>query len=165
MAGVGVGLLFIGLAAAAGLGALVLASPVLFNLLRYAGAAYLLWLAFDAWRDAGETSAGLVHGEKPGRRRHFVRGFFINVLNPKAAVFYISMLPAFIDTTANITAQVLALTFLSVFIATAVHGLIVLFAGAAQPFLEDPARLRIARRFMAVAIGIIAVWFAVSAGR
>ena len=165
VAGVGLGLLLIGIAASAGLGALVLASPALFDALRVAGAAYLLWLAYDAWREAGETSPGVFHGEPAPVMQYFRRGLIVNVLNPKAAVFYIAILPRFVDPAAPASVQIIALTLLYVLLATLVHAGLVLFAGAARPFLQDPVRMRGARRLMAIAIAVIAVWFALSATR
>ena len=165
VAGVGLGLLLIGVAAGAGLGALVLASPFLFQSLRIAGAAYLLWLAYDAWKDAGETSAGVYHHDAQRNAQFFRRGLIVNLLNPKAAVFYIVILPGFVDGAGSASAQIAILTILYVVLATIVHALIVLFASRARSLLQDPGRLRIARRSMAVVIALIAVWFAVSSGR
>ena len=165
VAGVGLGLLLIGLAAAAGLGAVILATPWVYQALRWVGAAYLLWLAYDAWNAAGETSPGAFGGAAPSYFRHFRRGLIVNLLNPKAAVFYIAVLPSFIDGSSNVVAQAFFLTVYYVVIATGVHGLIVAFAGTARPYLEAPTRMRGARRIMAVLIAVIAIWFAISAGR
>ncbi|GJL90878.1 LysE family translocator [Hyphococcus sp.] len=165
VAGVGLGLLLIGAAAAAGLGGLVLTSPFLFQALRFGGAAYLLWLAYDAWRDAGETSPGIFKKTEPHYSQYFRRGVIINLLNPKAAVFYIVILPGFVDPVGAASAQIIILTILYVGLATLVHALIVIFAGAARPLLQNPERLRVTRRMMAVAIAAIAVWFAWSAAR
>lgn len=165
VAGVGLGLLFIGIAAGAGLGALVLASPFLFQSLRIAGAAYLLWLAYDAWKDAGETSAGVYHHDEKRNAQFFRRGLIINLLNPKAAVFYIVILPGFVDGAGSTSAQIVILTILYVVLATIVHALIVFFAASARSLVQDTGRLRVARRSMAVVIALIAVWFAVSSGR
>jgi len=165
VAGVGLGLLLVGIAAGAGLGALVLASPVLFQALRVGGAAYLLWLAYDAWKDARENSPGLFGAEAVHSAQYFRRGLIVNLLNPKAAVFYIVILPGFVDPAANAPGQIAVLTAVYVVVATLVHAAIVLFASAARPFLNDPSRLRLTRRIMAVAIAAIALWFLVSSGR
>ncbi len=164
VAGVGLGLLLIGLAAAAGLGALVLASPLLFQGLRFAGAAYLLWLAYNAWRDAGEPSPKAHGGEALNLGKHFRRGLIVNLLNPKAAVFYVAILPGFTDTAAPVAPQVFTLTLVYVALATLVHAGLVMFAANASAFLEDPVRMRRTRRALAVLIAVIAVWFLVSAG-
>jgi threonine/homoserine/homoserine lactone efflux protein len=162
VAGIGLGLLLIGIAAAVGLGALVLASPWLFHALRFVGAAYLLWLAYDAWRDAGVTSASAIDTAAPHFGLYFRRGLIVNLLNPKAAVFYIVILPGFTDSASPVAPQIAALTIVYVLLATLVHAGLVAFAANARHFLEEPERMRRARRALAVVIAFIAIWFAVS---
>jgi threonine/homoserine/homoserine lactone efflux protein len=91
------------LAAAFGLAALMAASAAAFNVIKWAGAAYLLWLAVGMWR-AGlaaraasptETTAASV-----GAGATFRRGFLTNALNPKVALFFLALLPQFIDAAA-----------------------------------------------------------------
>lgn len=95
------------LAAALGLAAILETSALAFNAVKWAGAAYLVWLAFnmlrDAWRD-GSTSApaaaATVAGSAPPAttlRRVYFQGFITNVLNPKVALFFLALLPQFID--------------------------------------------------------------------
>jgi threonine/homoserine/homoserine lactone efflux protein len=82
-------------AAAFGITKIFLRYPRLYQALRVAGALFLLWLAFDAWR----VAAGAEDGEKD-ERSHFalaLRGFLANVLNPKSAMFYIALLPPLIQ--------------------------------------------------------------------
>jgi threonine/homoserine/homoserine lactone efflux protein len=76
-------------ASALGVSALVSASPVAYDVLRYAGAAYLLWLGLSALRSAGQAAA-----EVP--RRAFRDGLVTNLLNPKIGVFYATLLPQFL---------------------------------------------------------------------
>ncbi|MEE2565396.1 LysE family translocator [Hyphobacterium marinum] len=162
VAGVALGLLAIGAAAALGLSALIAGSPVLYDGLRWAGSLFLLYLAFEGWREAGESSPARI---EEGNLRHFSRGFVINALNPKAGLFYVAVLPEFIDHTAPVAPQAAALTALSVAIATGVHLVIVALAGSAQAFLNDPVRNRIARRVLAVLLAGIAVWLFLSTAR
>lgn len=68
-------------------------SAVLFEILRWAGAAYLIWLGIQAWRAGG---AGARIPEKP-RRVDFVRGFWVALLNPKTIAFFTAFLPQFVD--------------------------------------------------------------------
>ena len=88
---------FIHLAAAAvGLSQLFRYSPLAYDLLRYAGAAFLLYLAWRAL--AGGDDLGTASGRKPaGSGKIFLQGILTNVLNPKVALFYISFLPQFVD--------------------------------------------------------------------
>ncbi|MGH1331921.1 MAG: LysE family translocator [Paracoccaceae bacterium] len=156
VAGVALGLLIIGLLAAFGVAALISSSPILFGLLRWSGVAYLVWLAIEAWRpERGEENEFAASDA-----RYFRRGLIVNLLNPKAGVFYIAMVPGFVNPTGPILAQTVFLSVLFVGIATAIHALIVALAGAAQPFLSNPQHRQTVRRIMAAALFAIAIWFA-----
>src|SRR4029450_7537147 len=85
------------LAAAAGLAALFQAAPLLYDLVRFAGAAYLLWLGVRSLRTRGGHRAAGGRGGGPSPRRAFWRGLVTNVLNPKMALFTLSPLPQFVD--------------------------------------------------------------------
>jgi threonine/homoserine/homoserine lactone efflux protein len=90
------------LAAAFGLAALMAASAAAFNLIKWAGAAYLLWLAVGMWR-AGLAGAALPTesaAAPAGAGATFRRGFLTNALNPKVALFFLALLPQFIDAAA-----------------------------------------------------------------
>jgi threonine/homoserine/homoserine lactone efflux protein len=155
--GVALGLLTVGLAAALGLTAAIASSRLLYEALRWAGVVYLLWLAWEGWRGEGETSPGLT--EVPFERsKFFRRGLITNLLNPKAGVFYIAILPTFVDTTRPLVGQVVTLTVIYVTIATAVHSAIVLLADAARPWLENNRRSTIVRRVLSLLLVGIAVW-------
>lgn len=80
--------------AAAGLSALLIAYPAAYDVIRYAGALYLAWLAIQAWRAAGELSEG--HAAQSVWRA-VRRGFVTNVLNPKTALFIFAFIPQFTD--------------------------------------------------------------------
>jgi threonine/homoserine/homoserine lactone efflux protein len=97
LAGTSLGFTFHVLAAALGLSAIFLAVPLLYDLLRYAGAAYLLWLAWSAVRrNAPDLFAPrAVPEESP--RKLFRIGLLTSVLNPKLALFYLALLPQFVD--------------------------------------------------------------------
>jgi threonine/homoserine/homoserine lactone efflux protein len=162
VAGVCLGLLTIGVAASLGLAALVAESPRLWQAMRWAGIAYLVWLAWDAWVDAdGQEDAA---GSAAGPGVYFRRGLITNLLNPKAALFYISVLPAFTVAGAPVVQQTLILTAIYVATATAIHALIVTLAGSARTLLTDPARSRAVRRALAVALFGVAVWFGWTTG-
>jgi threonine/homoserine/homoserine lactone efflux protein len=155
VAGVALGLALIGLAAAFGLAAAVGASPALYQALRWGGVAWLLWLAYDGWRDAG-APAGPV---SPGIARAFRRGLVTNLLNPKAAVFYLTVVPAFVTDPARPLPEILGLTATYVAIATAIHAGIVTLAGTARPLLTDPGRSRTLRRVLSLGLAGVALWF------
>ncbi len=84
-------------AAALGLSVLVLSSALAFNIVKFAGAAYLIWLGFR--KIFGPAEAAGPDGELPrySYARLFRDGFFVNLLNPKTAVFFLAFLPQFVD--------------------------------------------------------------------
>ena len=156
VAGVALGLLIVGMLAALGLAALIAASPPLFQALRWAGVAYLLWLAWESWSDEGEQ-AGELEGSNG---RYFRRGLIVNLLNPKAGVFYVAMLPQFVNPDAPILGQTITLSLTFVVIASVIHGAIVTAAGALQPFLANKGNRRSVRRIMALSLVGVAIWLA-----
>ena len=159
VAGVALGLAVVGSLAAFGLTAVVTESPALYQTLRWAGILYLLYLAYDAWRDAGQ-GAGIAL-EPEGAGSLFLRGFTVNLLNPKAAIFYMAVLPSFIDTARGaVLGQNLTLVAIYVAVATAVHTGVVLLAARLRPYLLAGAGERLVRRALAVVMAAIAVWFA-----
>jgi len=94
--GIGGGALIHGAAAALGVSALIATSPLAFDLLRYAGAAYLAWLGIKAIREPGAT----LEAAWPGSSRLwpiFFQGVVTNVLNPKVALFFLAFLPQFAE--------------------------------------------------------------------
>ncbi len=155
--GVALGLLAVGVAAALGLTALIAGSRMLYETLRWGGAAYLLWLAWEAWRGEQETSPGKAEIESQDAR-YFARGLITNLLNPKAGLFYVAILPTFLDTSRSLPGQAITLSLVYVAVATAVHGTIVLLADAARPWLEDERRSTLVRRTLALVLAAIAVW-------
>jgi threonine/homoserine/homoserine lactone efflux protein len=159
VAGVAVGLALLGAAAGFGLGQLVLENRIVYETLRWGGALYLLYLAWDAWRD----------GQKPLEEGptdlsgwlFFRRGFITNLLNPKAALFYIAVLPGFVDPAQPAGMQLVTLVAIYVFAATLIHAAIVLLAAQLQPLFERPKLRAGAGLFFAVVLVGIAVWLLV----
>lgn len=160
VAGVALGLLIIGVAAALGVAALIEGSPLAYQTLRWAGVGYLLYLAWDGWQEEQAEEASLKTKSGSAHLKFFKRGLIVNLLNPKAAVFYVAILPSFIAAGAHVTGQALALTLSYVAVATLIHAVIVALAGTARAFLEDARRRLIARRLLSVALALIALWFA-----
>lgn len=163
--GVALGLLIVGLGAALGLTAVIAGSPVLYQTLRWAGTLYLLWLAWEGWRGETETSPGKADEGFDQHARFFARGLVTNLLNPKAGLFYVAVLPTFVDATKPLIGQTVTLSLIYVAVATAVHGSIVLLADAARPWLENERRSLLVRRILALLLVGIAVWLLVATRR
>ncbi len=96
---------------AAGVGLLVSSSPLTFHIIRYAGAAYLAYLGIRKWIDKGDVSAEEIAGLGAMRSHSMLfRGFWVNLLNPKAIVFFLAFMPSFINPDRPLLPQYVILT-------------------------------------------------------
>lgn len=157
VAGVALGLLIVGIAAAVGLAAVIDSSHVLYETLRWGGTLYLLYLAWEAW----QTSEGTAEGSKlepDSSVRFFLRGLATNLLNPKAAIFYVAVLPTFFESERSVAQQAITLSVIYVSVATLIHISIVLLADAAKPLLESSQQSEKVRRMLALLLVGIAIW-------
>jgi threonine/homoserine/homoserine lactone efflux protein len=168
VAGIALGLLVVGLLAAIGIATLVDRSDFLYETLRFGGGAYLFWLAWQQWREADGRFLEL----RPSAskiRKYFRYGLTVNLLNPKAAVFYIAILPTYLstsDTRAGSTVfEAIGLTLIYVTIATLVHLLIVAFAGSLQPILQKDRLRKATARILALLLAAVAVWMVLKTAR
>lgn len=155
--GVGLGLLANGVLAALGLAAVLQAAPWLWNGLRYLGAAMMVWLAVEAWRGSGDEVT-----RKPREglsQRAFTTGALINLLNPKAYIFFLVIAPQFLGGAALSLGNALLLSLISTGIATAVHLVIVMLGSGAHDWLASPTRTRLVRRLFAVVMLGVAASF------
>ncbi|HSJ78009.1 MAG TPA: LysE family translocator [Erythrobacter sp.] len=156
-AGVAIGLLLNGLLAALGLAALLQTMPQLLTGLRLAGAAMMLVLAIQTWR--ASTVPGAASGTSAKAHRPFFTGALINLLNPKAYIFFVVVVPQFLGTAALTLGNALLLALVSAVIATVIHLAIVLAGSRAHEWLSDPARTRVTRRVFALVMVGVAVSF------
>ena len=142
--GIAVGALVHVLAAAIGLSSLLVSSATAFNVVKYAGAAYLV--AMGLWTIARRRDADVAATPSERRlRRRFWQGVVVNVLNPKTALFFFAFLPQFIDPQAGAAAvQIFVLGMIWVVLAVLSDSVWALAAGTASE------RLRGNRRFLAV---------------
>ena len=164
--GIALGLSVYGAAAVLGLGAIIDNSKFLYETLRWAGVVYLLWLGWDAWTSEKETSPGDVDRLDVQPWTAFRRGLVTNLLNPKAAIFYVSVLPEFIRADAgSVPMQTLMLSAIYVGIATVIHSVIVLLAAQLHGAIDTADKRRTIRRILAVLLVGIAIWFALTTGR
>jgi threonine/homoserine/homoserine lactone efflux protein len=162
--GIGAGALVHVCAAVAGLSAILASSQAAFDLIKYAGAAYLLWLAFSLVR-SGKNAGDVATPARPARL--FRSAMLINILNPKVALFFLAFLPQFVDPAANLpAAQILCLGLWFDFAGTLVNiGVAIIAAGAAVRFREVTWLARAARWLAATVMGALAVQLALAARR
>jgi threonine/homoserine/homoserine lactone efflux protein len=163
VAGIALGLMTYGLIAAFGLTTIIDDSPFLYGLLRWGGVLFLLWLAWESWV-SGDVASSEEIDERPWPA--FRRGLITNLLNPKAAVFYIAVLPEFIrPDNGSVMRQTLLLSVIYVAIATLIHATIVALAGSLQSVIVTANNRVIIRRGFALMLVGIAIWFALTTGR
>lgn len=155
--GVTAGLTVYMLAAVFGLTEIVLNIGWLYGLLRWAGVAYLLWLAWDVWSSPDSEPASM----DTAAQRFMVRGLVANLLNPKAAVFYVGLLPAFTDPARPFAPQALTLGLVHIGVSVVIHLSIVLAAWRAASLVMpgDGGRRRLRAAF-ALGLAAIALWLA-----
>lgn len=147
-------------AAVAGLTTLLAASATAFRLVKWAGAAYLVYLGIRAFLDREGAPAPGATVPAASLRRVFVQGFVVTVLNPKVAVFFLAFVPQFVDPSAGTTAQLLVLGAVFVLLGMVMDGLYAVAAGAAGGRLARAGWWRAGRRWIAgsiyVALGVAA---------
>ena len=138
-------------AALLGLSAILHTGALAYTVLKYAGAAYLLYLAWQTWRDRGPIS--LNRDTPKGMARVAITGTLINALNPKLSVFFLAFLPQFIDPASGALPQMLTMSGVFMAMTFAVFILYGLLAARAGLFLRRPAVGDWVRRVAAVAFG------------
>ena len=136
-------------AAALGITALFLAIPVAYDLLKWAGAAYLLYLAWQAVRPGARSpfEARQLPADPPSRL--LLMGFLTNVLNPEIAVFYLSIFPQFVSPEhGSVFQQSILLGLTQISVSFTVNLLIALFAGSLSAWLVGRPRWLVAQRYV-----------------
>jgi threonine/homoserine/homoserine lactone efflux protein len=166
LGGVALGFVFYMLCAAFGITALLFAVPYAYDALRLAGAAYLMWLAWQALKPNGRSPFQVRQLKVDGPRKLFAMGFVTNLLNPKIAMLYLALLPQFIDPAQAVLTQSLALGFIQIAISVSINALIALAAGSIALFLGTrPTWLLLQRWLMGTVLAGLAVKMALEAKR
>ena len=167
LGGVALGFVFYMLCAAFGITALLFAVPYAYDALRLAGAAYLLWLAWQALKPNGRSPFQVKKLAVDGPRKLFAMGFVTNLLNPKIAMLYLALLPQFIDPAdGSVLTQSLALGFTQIAISVSVNALIALAAGWVALFRgARPTLLLLQRWLMGTVLAGLAVKMALETKR
>ncbi|GJE46707.1 LysE family translocator [Methylobacterium soli] len=167
LGGVALGFVFYMLCAALGITALVLAVPFAYDTLRFAGALYLLYLAWQAVRPGGHSPFRVRALPPDGPGRLFTMGFVTNLLNPKIAVMYLSLLPQFLDPErGSILAQSLMLGSTQILVSVSVNAVIAILAGSIASFLSGrPTWLVLQRWLMGTVLAGLALRMATEARR
>ncbi|WP_315787100.1 MULTISPECIES: LysE family translocator [unclassified Bradyrhizobium] len=167
LGGVAVGFLVYMLAAAFGITALLFAVPFAYDALRLAGAAYLLYLAWQAVKPGGRSPFQVRKLAIDSPRRLFLMGLVTNLLNPKIAMLYLALLPQFIDPAAgSVLTQSVVLGAIQIVISVSINAVIAMAAGSIALFLATrPTWTLVQRYLMGTVLAGLAVRMALEARR
>jgi threonine/homoserine/homoserine lactone efflux protein len=167
LGGVALGFVFYMLCAAFGITAIVMAVPLAYDALRFGGAFYLLYLAWQAVKPGGRSPFKVRDLPEDSPRKLFTMGFVTNLLNPKIAVMYLSLLPQFIDPErGSVLLQSLMLGVTQIVISVTVNAIVAIGAGSIAAFLASrPTWLTVQRWLMGTVLAGLAVRMATEGRR
>lgn len=167
LGGVALGFVVYMLCAAFGITVLLLAVPYAYEALCYGGAAYLLYLAWQTLKPGGRSPFQVRQLPQDSPRRLFTMGFITNLLNPKIAMLYLSLLPQFIaPEQGHVLLQSLLLGATQILISVSVNALIAVAAGSIAGFLAArPLWLLLQRWVMGTVLAGLAFRMAMEARR
>ncbi|MFA6265227.1 MAG: LysE family translocator [Pseudolabrys sp.] len=133
-------------------------SAQLFDIMRWAGAAYLVWLGIQAWRSAGQP----VVAAEPRGHVYITRGFFVAVTNPKTIAFFTAFLPQFIDPALPVGFQLAVMCTTSVLLAGVLDSAWGIAAGLGRAWFLKPHHNKILGRISAVVLMGGGVWLSLA---
>ncbi|WP_144152506.1 LysE family translocator [Paraburkholderia sp. BCC1885] len=167
LGGVALGFVFYMLSAALGITALLLAVPFAYDALRFGGALYMLWLAWQAVKPGGRSPFQVRDLPADSPRKLFAMGLVTNLLNPKIAVLYLSLLPQFIEPQrGHVLEQSLVLGAVQIAFSLTINAMVALMAGSIAVFLaRRPAWILLQRWLMGTVLAGLAVRMATEARR
>ena len=159
LAGVAAGFVFYMLCASLGITALVVAVPYAYDTIRIAGALYLLWLAWKALKPNAAPLFDIKNLSHDSPVKLFLMGFITNLLNPKIAIMYLSLLPQFIHPQhGSILFQSIQLGLIQIVVSVSVNAVIVFSAGTIALFLQQkPIWAQLQRWLMGTVLAALAV--------
>jgi homoserine/homoserine lactone efflux protein len=128
-----------------------------FEMLRWLGAAYLIWLGIQAWRGAGRGEPA-----PPDDRIHFGRGFLVALSNPKTIAFFTAFLPQFVDPSLPVARQLALLCAVSVLLATLSDAGWAILAGLGRIWFMQPARAKLLGRLSGLTLIGGGIWLSLS---
>jgi len=133
-------------------------SSEIFDVLRWVGAAYLIWLGIQAWRHAGVAS----NAPRPGGHVHAWRGFIVAITNPKSIAFFTAFLPQFIDPALPVERQLLVMCVVSVVIGGILDSGWGIAAGFGRQWFLKPSRTKLLNRISSIALIGGGIWLSLA---
>jgi threonine/homoserine/homoserine lactone efflux protein len=157
--GIALGLSIAGAASVFGVATIISTNSAVFNFLRWGGALYLLYLAWDSYQ-VDITNVQNKAFDK-SQLRYFFQGLISNILNPKAYLVFAIIIPQFVNSAMLSTplTQLIILSAIYVLIATIIHVVLALLGGAFNKFFEEPKHLKLLGKIFAALLAICAFWF------
>jgi homoserine/homoserine lactone efflux protein len=145
-------------AIAFGLGFVLKNAAVLFDILRWIGAGYLIWLGIQAWRHAGERAADV----PPAAHVHIWRGFAVALSNPKTIAFFTAFLPQFVDPSLPVERQLAVMCAVSAVLAAFTDSSWAVAAGLGRAWFMTSWRARLLGRLSGVALIGGGIWLSLA---
>ena len=140
--GTSTGLIIHTLLVALGISALIVASPTAFTILKTGGAAYLVWLAIQAIRHGSSLSVKRAEGPAKSALANFLTGFWVNLLNPKVILFFMTFLPQFVTATdPHVTGKLIFLGFWAILMGMPINAAVVIAAERLSGWLQNNRRI------------------------
>ncbi|MBK5074051.1 LysE family translocator [Budviciaceae bacterium CWB-B4] len=167
LTGVALGFVLYMLCAAFGITTLMLAVPYAYEALCFGGMIYLLYLAWQAVKPGGRSPFQVKSLPKDSPKKLFTMGFITNLLNPKIAIMYLSLLPQFITPDhGSVLTQSLVLGSIQIVTSVTINALIAIMAGSIAGFLTGrPAWMLVQRWLMGTVLAGLAIRMAFEARR
>lgn len=129
----------------------------LFEVLRWAGVAYLIWLGIQAWRSAGQ-----IVETPPQARVHFWRGIFVALTNPKTIAFFTAFLPQFVDPSLPADRQLFVMCATSILIALIFDSCWATASGLGRAWFMKPARAKLLGRMSGAVLVGGGIWLSLA---
>jgi len=141
--GIGFGTIFHVAAAAVGVSAIIMTSALAFNILKYAGAAYLIYMGVRKLLNKEENpTTSDIKGKDQKASRIFFQGAVVNLLNPKTALFFFAFLPQFVtQNTMSPSVQIILLGTFFILLGTISDGIYALLAGSLTEMLKGNSKI------------------------
>ena len=140
--GTSTGLVIHTLLVALGISALIVASPAAFTVLKTGGAAYLVWLAIQAIRHGSSLSVKRADGPSKTALANYLTGFWVNLLNPKVILFFMTFLPQFVTATdPHVTGKLIVLGLWAILMGMPFNIAIVIVAERLSNWLQNNRRI------------------------
>ncbi|MFN3075192.1 LysE family translocator [Acinetobacter sp. TY2] len=159
LVGIIFGFIFYMACAALGITALLFAVPYAYDTIKILGALYLLWLAWNAIKPNGVSAFQTVELTPDSSPKLFLMGFLTNLLNPKIAIMYLSLLPQFIQPDhGSVFIQSLTLGLIQIFVSVLVNVLIIFSAGFIADFMnQKPIWAQVQKWMMGTVLSALAI--------